>query len=53
MNSRKTNIKAQGEEDPVNVQAACNIFCRFMFLGVVGPGVLPDRVAIHKVDLMD
>ena len=37
----------------LNVQAACDIFCRFTFLGVAGPGVLPDRVAIHEVELMD
>ena len=37
----------------LNVQAACDIFCRFTFLGIADPGVLPDRVAIHKVKLMD
>lgn len=35
----------------VNVQAACNSNCRFQFIAVAGPGVMPDRDAVEQVDL--
>ena len=35
----------------VNVQAACDHSCRFTFIGVAGPGVMPDRDAINEISL--
>ncbi|KAI2492717.1 hypothetical protein MHU86_21824 [Fragilaria crotonensis] len=35
----------------VNVQAACDHNCRFLFLGVAGPGVMGDRDAVKIVTL--
>jgi hypothetical protein len=35
----------------VNVQGACDHLCRFVFLGVAGPGSMPDRDAIQEVGL--
>ena len=32
----------------VNVQAACDHNCRFLFIGVAGPGVMGDRDAINQ-----
>ena len=37
----------------VNIQAACDHLCRFTFIGVAGPGVMPDRDAIHQISLGD
>lgn len=37
----------------VNVQAACDRHCRFVFFGVAAAGVIPDRQAIDKVELGD
>ena len=35
----------------VNIQASCDADCRFTFIEVCGPGVMPDRVAIQRSDL--
>ena len=35
----------------VNIQGACDHHCRFVFLGVAGPGVMGDRDAIKQVEL--
>jgi hypothetical protein len=35
----------------VNVQAACDAHCRFLFIGIAAPGVMPDRDAINEVAL--
>ena len=35
----------------VNVQAAADHHCRFTFVGVAGPGVMPDREAITRTPL--
>lgn len=35
----------------VNAQGACDHLCRFVFLGMAGPGVLPDRDAVDIVHL--
>jgi DDE superfamily endonuclease len=35
----------------VNIQAACDHHCRFVFIGVAGPGVLGDREAVNQVAL--
>ena len=35
----------------LNIQAACDHNCRFIFLGVAGPGVIGDRDAINTVKL--
>jgi hypothetical protein len=35
----------------VNIQASCDSECRFSFIGVAGPGVMPDRDAINQVRL--
>ena len=35
----------------VNVQAACDHHCRFVFFGIAGPGVMGDRDAIKQVAL--
>ncbi len=37
----------------VNVQAACDRHCRFVFFGVAAPGVTPDRQAVNNVTLGD
>lgn len=37
----------------VNVQAACDHLCRFVYLGVAGPGVMCDRDAIKEIALND
>jgi DDE superfamily endonuclease len=34
-----------------NIQAACDHHCRFVFLGVAGPGNLGDREAVNAVPL--
>jgi DDE superfamily endonuclease len=36
-----------------NIQAACDLNCRFVFLGVAGPGNLGDREAVNAVPLGD
>lgn len=35
----------------MNVQAACDAHCRFLFIGIAAPGVMPDRDAVNKVSL--
>ena len=35
----------------VNIQAAADHLCRFTFVGVAGPGVMPDRDAITQTPL--
>jgi len=35
----------------MNVQAACDAHCRFLFIGVAAPGVMPDRDALNEVEL--
>jgi hypothetical protein len=35
----------------INIQAACDHNCRFLFVGVAGPGVMGDRKAINQVPL--
>ena len=35
----------------VNIQAACDHNCRFLFIGVTGPGVMGDQQAIHECGL--
>ena len=35
----------------MNIQGACDYLSRFTFLGVAGPGVMPDREAIEQVPL--
>ena len=35
----------------VNVQTSCDANCRFIFIEVCGPGVMPDRVAVQRSDL--
>lgn len=35
----------------VNIQAGCDAFCRFTYVGVAGPGVMPDRDAINEGEL--
>jgi hypothetical protein len=35
----------------LNIQGACDHHCRFVFLGVAGPGIMGDRNAIQQVDL--
>lgn len=35
----------------VNVQAACDHLCRFVFIGVAGPGVMGDRDGIQECGL--
>jgi len=35
----------------VNVQAACDAFCRFQFIGVAGPGSMPDSQAVEECGL--
>lgn len=37
----------------VNVQAACDPFCRFVFISVAGPGVMGDRDALNESGLYD
>ncbi len=37
----------------VNIQGACDHNCRFVFLGVAGPGVMGDRDAIRQSGLFD
>ena len=32
----------------VNVQAACDAFCRFQFIGVAGPGSMPNSQAVEE-----
>ena len=34
-----------------NIQAACDHNCRFLFIGVAGPGVMGDRDAIKQIQL--
>ena len=35
----------------MNVQAACDAHCRFVFIGLTAPGVMPDREAVKEVEL--
>ena len=35
----------------VNIQASCDHNCRFLFIGVTGPGVMGDHQAIHECGL--
>jgi hypothetical protein len=35
----------------VNIQAACDHNCRFIFIGVAGPGVMGDRDALNQVSI--
>ena len=35
----------------VNIQAVCDHNCRFLFIGVTGPGVMGDPQAIHECGL--
>lgn len=35
----------------INVQGACDHNSKFLFLGVAGPGVMPDRDAVNEVSL--
>ena len=35
----------------VNIQAACDHNCHFLFIGIAGPGVMGDRQAIHECGL--
>ena len=35
----------------VNIQAACNHNCHFLFIGVTGPGIMGDHQAIHECGL--
>ena len=35
----------------INIQAACNHNCRFLFIGVGGPGVMGDREAVKESGL--
>lgn len=35
----------------MNVQAACDAHCRFVFIGIAAPGVMPDRDAVNEVSL--
>jgi DDE superfamily endonuclease len=35
----------------INIQAACDHNCRFVFLGVAGPGVMGDRDALNQIRL--
>ena len=37
----------------LNVQAVCDIQCRFMFFGVVAPGKCGDQVAFERTPLFD
>jgi hypothetical protein len=37
----------------VNIQAACDHHCRFLFLAIAGPGVMGDRDAVKEVQLSD
>jgi len=53
--SEVTNVKSffsgHYQTHGVNVQAACDHHCRFIFMGVAGPGVMGDRDAIQQVEL--
>ena len=37
----------------INIQAVCDHNCRFLFIGVGGPGVMGDREAIKESGLYD
>ena len=37
----------------INIQACCDSSCRFTFVGVGGPGVTKDRVAVSESGLLD
>jgi DDE superfamily endonuclease len=37
----------------INIQACCDASCRFTFVGVGGPGVTKDRVAVKESGLSD
>jgi hypothetical protein len=37
----------------INIQACCDAHCRFLFLGIGGPGVTSDRVAVKDSGLFD
>ena len=37
----------------INIQASCDAFCRFTFMGVGGPGVTKDRQGIKESGMFD
>ena len=37
----------------INIQAVCDHNCRFLFIGVGGPGVMGDREAVKESDLSE
>ena len=37
----------------INIQVACNHNCRFLFIGVGGPGVMGDREAVKESSLSE
>jgi hypothetical protein len=49
------NVKAffsgHKQSNTVNVQASCDSFCRFQYMGVAGPGNMPDRDAANACAL--
>ncbi len=47
----KSFFSGHSQTHGINIQAACNHNCRFVFIGVAGPGVMGDRDAIHQIRL--
>jgi len=41
------------QKDCVNIQAACDAYCRFQFMAVAVPGNMRDREAIKQCGLLD
>ena len=37
----------------INIQASCDVNCRFTFVGLGGPGVTADRVGVHTSGLYE
>ena len=37
----------------INIQACCDAYCRFMFVGIGGPGVTKDRSAVAESGLFE
>ena len=37
----------------INIQGACDAYCRFLFLRLGGPDVTPDRLAVENSGLLD
>ena len=37
----------------INIQVCCDAHCRFLFLGIGGPGVTSDRMAVKECGLFD